>query len=182
MNSTGVTVLPPQKMPFPPGDRVPFTVWQPFCLRCKGATQSRYFSKRLGDSFLPHIPSLPNSEAATLGRDSGLAITPAGENNHSNRRQAVNVSSPTARHNVPFSWVGAGVWDYSGEAESEWKPLNILLLSLSPLTFLPLFLSPFRSCVDFTFLPPFFCVSVPFCEAFCLSYQQLRPSVSMTDS
>lgn len=57
---------------------------------------------------LPRIPNLGNSEAALLRRDGRLAITPGGENNHSNRRQAVNVSSPTARHNAPFSGVGGG--------------------------------------------------------------------------
>lgn len=63
-----------------------------------------------------------------------------GENNHSNRRQVVNVSSPTARHNAPVSGGGGvegrvggggvrGLWDYSGEAVSEWKPLNTCLSS-----------------------------------------------------
>lgn len=59
---------------------------------------------------LSHIPSSSNSEAALLDRGSRLAIAPGGENNHSSRRQAVNVSSPTARHNAPFSGlVGGGI-------------------------------------------------------------------------
>lgn len=67
--------------------------------------------------------SARNSEAALLRRDGSSAITPGGENNHSNRRQAVNVSSPTAKHNAPSSR-GCGI---TLEAQSEWKPLNIRL-------------------------------------------------------
>lgn len=89
--------------------------------------------------------------------DGRLAITPGGENNHSNRRQAVNVSSPTARHNAAFS---GGMWDYSGEGESEWKPFEYLSLFLSPLTFLTS-LYFFLSLVAFTLLPPFHLVAFP---------------------
>lgn len=60
-------------------------------------------------------------------------------------------------------------------------------VSLSVSLDLSTFLSVSPSLVDFTFLPPFHFVAFPIfsllCrEPFCLSYQYLSPSVSITDS
>lgn len=174
-------------MPFPPAAR-----WQAaihgsatFLPPIQKRDQVMVFSVKglSGLLFCLTFPLVP-LKAALLRRDSRLAITPGRENNHSTRRQAVNVSSPTVRHNALFS---GEMWDYSGEAESERKPLEIRLSFCLPW---PFYLSFFLSAVLLLIspcchlfksfaIPP---ISLPSHEAFCLSFQHFRPSVSTIDS
>lgn len=123
-------------------------------------------------------------KATLLRRDSRLAITPGRENNHSTRRQAVNVSSPTVRHNALFS---GEMWDYSGEAESERKPLEIRLSFCLPWPFyLSFFLSAvlllispcchlFKSCISpyFSAFPWSILPELSTFQTFCVHYRQL---------
>lgn len=142
MNSIEVSI-PPQ-VPFPPAAR-----WQAaihgsatFLPPIQKHDPVMVFSvKGLSRLLLCLTFPLVPLKAALLRRDSRLAITPGRENNHSTRRQAVNVSSPTVRHNALFS---GEMWDYSGEAESERKPLEIRLSFCLPW---PFYLSFFLSVV-----------------------------------